>query len=351
LSLPLNGSRKKKCCGQALGEHGLLKPDDTRADLAVPGNKNLVRGESLYPGTRPAGRPLGAILRALAAVCFLALFVSCRTINTVSYTLQTPALGASLPAEHPAGLPLEGGDVITMVLISDLHSTIYGGDQSPLIEMIAAQKPDLILLSGDIIDDKRPVTGTALLLAGIRDLAPVFYVTGNHEYMSKRIDDIRHTLESFGVVILSDSYARIDIRGKAVIVAGVEDPYKRKIESPEYDQGLSMEKAFRGLDKIDGYKILIAHRPENIKKYAQYPFDLVVSGHAHGGQVRIPRLLNGLYAPNQGLFPRYAGGLYTHGALTHIVSRGLSVSPWLPRIFNPPELVVIFLGPAVPENR
>jgi predicted MPP superfamily phosphohydrolase len=172
-------------------------------------------------------------------------------------------------------------------------------------------------------------------------------VTGNHEYMSKRINDIRHILESFGVVILSDSYTRIDIRGNPVIVAGVEDPYKKKFEAPGYNQLRSMERAFRELDHIAAYKILIAHRPENIKTYAEYSFDLVVSGHAHGGQVRIPHVLNGLYAPNQGIFPRCAGGLYTHGRLTHIVSRGLSVSPWLPRIFNPPELVIIVVEPAL----
>ena len=102
-----------------------------------------------------------------------------------------------------------------------------------------------------------------------------------------------------------------------------------------------MERAFRELDEISLYKILIAHRPERIEDYKQYSFDLVLSGHAHGGQVRIPGIMNGLYAPHQGLFPKYAGGMYTHDNLTHIVSRGLSVNSRLPRIFNPPELVII----------
>jgi predicted MPP superfamily phosphohydrolase len=102
-----------------------------------------------------------------------------------------------------------------------------------------------------------------------------------------------------------------------------------------------MEIAFRELDEIPLYKILIAHRPEMIKHYKKYSFNLILSGHAHGGQVRIPGIMNGLYAPHQGLFPKYAGGMYKHGNLTHIVSRGLSVNPRLPRIFNPPELVII----------
>jgi predicted MPP superfamily phosphohydrolase len=136
-----------------------------------------------------------------------------------------------------------------------------------------------------------------------------------------------------------------------ILVAGIEDPYKKKKEDPRYDQEAAMEREFRELDGLGGYKILIAHRPENIDKYRRYSFDLVVSGHAHGGQWRIPRLLpNGLYAPNQGLFPRYTGGLYTFpraggGDLILVVSRGLSVRrPFFPRIYNRPELSVIRLG-------
>ena len=102
-----------------------------------------------------------------------------------------------------------------------------------------------------------------------------------------------------------------------------------------------MEENFAELSEKPQFKILVAHRPELIELYKKYPFDLVVSGHAHGGQVRIPFLLNGLFAPNQGLFPKYAGGAYIHENLTHIVSRGLSFSPKLPRVFNPPEIVVV----------
>ena len=116
---------------------------------------------------------------------------------------------------------------------------------------------------------------------------------------------------------------------------------KKIYETPDYNQGVSMEKAFRELDGISLYKILIAHRPENIETYKKYSFDLVLSGHTHGGQIRIPGIVNGLYAPNQGIFPKYAGGFYIHGHLTHIISRGLSKKFMLPRPGNPPELVII----------
>jgi predicted MPP superfamily phosphohydrolase len=270
---------------------------------------------------------------AAALLCVLILASCATTFVTGNYSLESPAVQ---------------GDTLTLVLISDLHSTIYGEDQGPLIRAVEEARPDLILLAGDIADDKRPFRGTELLLAGIRDLAPVFYVTGNHEYMSGRIGEIRRDLESLGVIILSDSYRRIEVRGTGILVAGVEDPYKKKREDPRYNQGTVMEREFRKLGGTGDYKILIAHRPENIAVYRRYSFDLVVSGHAHGGQWRIPFLLpNGLYAPNQGLFPRYTGGLYTFsrpggGETILIVSRGLSVGrPFFPRIHNRPELSVI----------
>jgi predicted MPP superfamily phosphohydrolase len=95
---------------------------------------------------------------------------------------------------------------------------------------------------------------------------------------------------------------------------------------------------------------LLAHRPEKIAYYRNFSFDLILSGHTHGGQVRIPLILNGLYAPNQGFFPKYGGGLYKHEKLVHIISRGLSINPKLPRIFNPPELVVIIIKPTFSQN-
>jgi predicted MPP superfamily phosphohydrolase len=230
---------------------------------------------------------------------------------------------------------------IKIVLIADLHNDIYGTDQAVLIQKIKSVEPDLIFLAGDIVDDKQPIEGTRLLLEGIEGFAPTFYVTGNHEYMSRRysIKTIRQEIQAYGVTILSDSYTKINIKGKELLIAGVEDPFKKKYEDKTYDYKKAALK-FLELDEEADYTILISHRPETIRLYPY--FDLVVSGHAHGGQVIIPKLLNGLYAPHQGFFPRYAGGRYQHGKQVHIVSRGLTVMrPRLPRIYNPPELVVI----------
>ena len=274
------------------------------------------------------------ILLALPVSVAIFIFVSCNTIKERTYELNTPLL-----AEESS---------LRIVLVSDLHSTIFGKNQSKLIEKIKNINPDLIILSGDILDDKVPHLGTELLLSGINNILPIYYATGNHEYWSRDIQSIRNLLQSYNVNILSDNYVQININNNEIILAGIEDPDKKRYETPEYNQNESMEASFRELDGMELLKILIAHRPEKIEIYKGYSFNLILSGHTHGGQVRIPPVLNGLYAPNQGLFPKYAGGLYRHGETVHIISRGLSVNPRLPRIFNPPELVVIVIKSTTP---
>jgi len=255
---------------------------------------------------------------------------SCNSISTKTYKISTPLL------KKESGLKI--------VQISDLHSSIYGKDQKTLTEKIKKINPDLIFLTGDIYDYKEKMDGVGLLLSGISGIAPVYYVTGNHEYWSRNIQKIKEELLSHNVVILSDEYRIIEIKDNMIVVAGIDDPDKALYEASDYDQDKSMENAFRQLDENPSFKILLAHRPERIEKYKKFAFNLVLSGHTHGGQVRIPLILNGLYAPHQGLFPKYAGGEYKHGNLTHIVNRGLSINhPKIPRLFNPRELVVIII--------
>jgi len=232
------------------------------------------------------------------------------------------------------------GETIRIVLITDLHSNIYGKDQTKLTSLIKKQKPDIIALAGDIADDGTPIDGTKLFLKQLKGIAPMYYVTGNHEYWSKDVEGIKDVIDDYGVTILENTYKKLKIRNSELIIGGVDDPFVKyyKISKNIFKE---MNNSFTELKNKPGYKILLAHRPEMIDEYRKYNFDLVLSGHAHGGQVRIPFLINGLWAPDQGWFPQYAGGEYKHGSLTHIVSRGVSYNPRLPRIFNPPEVVVI----------
>ena len=228
---------------------------------------------------------------------------------------------------------------IRIVLIADLHSHIYGKNQNKLISKIKNQNPDIVLLAGDIADDEIPIDGTKLLLEGIKDIVHIFYVSGNHEYWSGDIENIKQIIRSYGVTVLEYEYTEITVKDIPIIIAGIDDPDWVKYEKNNTKK--SMDESFQELAFKNQFKILVAHRPEQIELYKKYPFDLVVSGHTHGGQIRIPFLLNGLIAPNQGWFPKYAGGMYKHGDIIHIVSRGVSFNPRLPRVFNPPEIVVI----------
>lgn len=230
---------------------------------------------------------------------------------------------------------------LKIVLVSDLHSHIYGKNQKKIVNLIKKQNPDIIALAGDIADDVEPIEGAQLFLAAIQDIAPVYYVTGNHEFWSEEINFIRDTFRKYNVKILENDYEELLLNGGLFIIGGVDDPDIVTYENPLWDWEGEIYTAFSGLQDPSGYKILISHRAECVYLYKNIPFDLVLSGHAHGGQVRIPFFLNGLFSPNQGWFPKYAGGMYVHEEFNHIVSRGVSFNLRLPRIFNPPEIVVI----------
>ena len=235
---------------------------------------------------------------------------------------------------------------VRAVLIADLHSYIFGKNQSELIEKIKNQQPDIIFLAGDIIDDKAHRAGALEFLDGIKNLCPAYYVPGNHEYWSGDIKNIRDIVEAYGIKIISDRYETVQINGAMLLIAGSDDPAKMHYEDESYNNLNALRDAFKSIGDEPGYKILLAHRPENIDEYSGLGFDLALTGHAHGGQIRIPFLLpGGLYAPSQGLFPKYTGGLYKSGGMTQIVSRGLSVELQKPRFFNPPEIVVIDIIP------
>lgn len=233
---------------------------------------------------------------------------------------------------------------IRMVLITDLHSCKYGEKQQELINAVIGQEPDLILLGGDIFDDKFADTNTEHLLQGIADRYPCYYVTGNHEYWSGRekFDSKMAILEKYEIPVLDGKLVTLTINETDINIAGVDDPDVYMLDETESFQAQLEE--VKNLSDNGNYTILLSHRPEFFDLYTEYGFSLVLSGHAHGGQWRLPGLLNGLLAPDQGFFPRYAGGMYERDNTTMVVSRGLArESTPVPRVFNRPELVVVEL--------
>lgn len=270
----------------------------------------------------------GLKLRLMILAFFLLVLIpglDCR-MKVVNYSLES-----DLISSH-----------VRVALITDLHSCRYGKGEKDLIEAIDEQAPDIILLGGDIFDDKLSNDNAEAFIRGISGRYPVYYVTGNHEYWSDedKYRDQMEILDDCGVIRLQGQTDSIEINGNMITIAGVNDPdafYKN--EAGALDGQLEAVSA--DLPE-DTYNILLSHRPELFETYSLLGFDLVLTGHAHGGQWRIPGLVNGVLAPNQGLFPEYAGGLYQSGVMTMIVSRGLArESTPVPRLYNRPELVII----------
>ena len=237
---------------------------------------------------------------------------------------------------------------VRLAVLSDLHSTLYGAGQSLLVKTRRKQKPDALLFTGDIADVIVPHDGTKQLFKQVGRVYPCFYVTGNHEFRSGEVEMIKAMLRSYGAKVLEGEVKMLEVRGQKVQICGIDDPSVSQYTVPQTgaeDPWLQQLHACREKVQNDVYSVLLTHRPERVEAYRHSGFDLVVAGHAHGGLVRIPGLVNGLFAPGQGLFPPYAGGRYKLGHTVLLVSRGLCKN-WKPRMFNPPELVVVELSPS-----
>lgn len=268
------------------------------------------------------------ILPVLAILVVLALIALDERLILRTYTVASPKLTAE----------------VRLAVVTDFHSSDNADDVAALVASCA---PDAVLLVGDLFDDdtqNRPTERTLSLMRQLSAQYPCYYVSGNHEAWTGEMDALYQQTEEAGVTVLRMSSGVLTVRGQRIALCGVPDPYEMVfVGAPDTEEQL--RQAMENVDSAD-FTVLLAHRPELLAKYAQFPLDLVVSGHAHGGQVRIPGVLNGLYAPNQGWFPKLAGGAYTQDGTTLIVSRGLAVRTRLPRIFNRPEVVLVRCVPA-----
>ncbi|MEE0105153.1 MAG: metallophosphoesterase [Christensenellales bacterium] len=268
------------------------------------------------------------ILPVLAILVVLTLIALDERLILRTYTVVSPKLTAE----------------VRLAVVTDFHSSDNADD---VVAMVASCAPDAVLMVGDMFDDdtqNRPTERTLSLMRQLSALYPCYYVSGNHEAWTGEMDALYQQTEGAGVKVLRMSSGVLTVRGQRIALCGIPDPYEM-VFSGAPDTEEQLRQALEDVDSAD-FTVLLAHRPELLAKYAQFPLDLVVSGHAHGGQVRIPGVLNGLYAPNQGWFPKLAGGAYTQDGTTLIVSRGLAVRTRLPRIFNRPEVVLVRCVPA-----
>lgn len=230
--------------------------------------------------------------------------------------------------------------------ISDLHNTEFGEDNQKLQRRISEGKPDIIVITGDLVDANRINVDIALRFAADAvQTAPVYYVMGNHEACvpQEQYTALVNGLKEAGVTILAHESVQLKRGDSQITLAGLADP---TFNLDGEMAGALSDVVKTRLDALmqpkDNFTILLSHRPELFETYAESGIDLVLSGHAHGGQFRIP-FIGGVAAPNQGFFPKYDAGLFTRGNTNMIVSRGLGNSTIPMRFNNRPEVVMIEL--------
>lgn len=233
-----------------------------------------------------------------------------------------------------------------IALVTDLHSCKYGAAQKTLIDAVDREKPDMILLGGDIFDDEIPDDNTKIFLSAIAKKYPCYYVTGNHEYWSMRVHEMLDWIRAHGIEDIGGKTIRTSVNGNEICLSGLNDPDEVRYTGEGDGMKAELGRAMNERDDA-AFTMLLTHRPSFVNLYKDAGFNLVLAGHAHGGQWRIPGILNGTFAPDEGFFPKYAGGFYNYDNCAEmIVSRGLArESTRIPRIFNRPELVIVDLKP------
>ena len=259
------------------------------------------------------------------------------------------AFGNTLQIEHYSLASDKLTEPVRIVFISDLHNCTYGGsDQSDIWKKIQAEQPDLVLFGGDMIDQYGGTEYALRLMERTKEVYPCGYTFGNHELEREDLKEYYDEVETLGIPVLHGNYMDATVNGQALRISGFIN---------EYRDTAQFESCCQSLDD-DRYNVLLVHQPEQfestVAECAKYgtAADLVLSGHAHGGQWRIPKLLeHGLYAPDQGIFPEFTCGQRTHDGVVQITSRGLA-KPLrmllIPRIFNRPELSVVEILPNEP---
>ncbi|EXJ23760.1 Ser/Thr protein phosphatase family protein [Alkalibacterium sp. AK22] len=238
----------------------------------------------------------------------------------------------------------ESFDGFTIAQVSDLHNKDFRGRLS---EEVATHEPDIIAVTGDVIDRNRTDIDTAIeALEELIDIAPVYFVSGNHEVASGVYPELLEQMLDIGVVDLDDDFNVIEREGSTIGLLGIQDPLFFTYEEIQME-GSSGRLIINRLEELKeasntSYNILLSHRAELMEIYAQTDIDLALTGHAHGGQIRLP-FVNGLFAPTQGFLPEYTSGVYEQDNTAMVVSRGLGNSAFPLRINNRPELVIVTL--------
>lgn len=249
-------------------------------------------------------------------------------LETTHYTITSD----KIPAEF---------DGFRIVQISDLHASAVPG----LIAEVKGESPDIIVLTGDLVHDKGSFEPGTILARKLSLISDVYFVTGNHDLKRTDYKKFQSELDRTGTVTLHDSSVTLERNGAQITLSGIEDPFSEDGKTISHN----IERSIDRIEKTDNYHIVLFHRANHMDMLCGNGFDLVISGHMHGGQVRLPNG-RGVCAPKSSwgsgspmLFPKYFGGHYTHCDMDMIVSRGIGNPMIIPRLFNRPEITVIIL--------
>ncbi len=262
-------------------------------------------------------------------VCFLMLvlwvILEQKWIQITPYTVQNETLPTSFSG-------------LRVTELADLHGTTFGEDQERLLRAVQKTEPDLITLNGDLFDLNTNPAELDVLLTGLCEIAPTYYVTGNHEWVTENLYETLEHFRELGIVVLDNTYVVLERGSEQIAVAGVHDP------NGPYDMKTPEELVTEIRDDLDEdtYILMLAHRNGQLAMWSELGVQTVLVGHGHGGMIRLP-FVGGLLDVEHNLFPTYDAGLFREGETTMVVSRGLGKSGWIPRVFNRPELVTITL--------
>ena len=282
------------------------------------------------PGRHRRRRRLPLLpLLLLAAAVFALLFFrwSNHSLQVETFTYTSPRLP-------------DGFHGFTIVQLSDLHGAQFGEDNADLIAAVEHARPDIIVLTGDLQDRIRqtPRSYVTDLCARLQAIAPTYYVTGNHEWALGDVRRLKADVAATGVTVLSNQFVTLERAGDTIVLAGIDDPNGFADQKPP--EALAEElRAACG----DPFWLLLAHRNNYFERqYSLLGADLVISGHAHGGLIRLP-FTDGLVGVERNLFPSYTAGFYQANDADLFVSRGLGNSGRSFRLFNRPEVAVLIL--------
>lgn len=278
---------------------------------------------------RKRRRPLRAALRAALFASLAALFLWWD--NTALQITNWAPVFPNLP---------EGFDGCKIVVLGDLHTASFGAENEKLFRAVREQAPDYIVLVGDLLDCFHPVPEdyAARAAESLSAIAPTFYVTGNHEWAIGDVPALKDTLAEHRVTVLDNRYLELERNGSALILAGIDDPNGYADQKTPEELAEEVRAAFG-----DPFWMLLAHRNNYFEDaYCRLGADLVISGHGHGGLVRLP-FTDGLVSVERTLFPSYTAGFYQAGGADLFVSRGLGNSGRTFRLFNRPQVAVLTL--------